>query len=105
MSGAREKVSEDDDTINIDYTDLQPGDDAQDVDLAAAKAQLQPQSYAAQPATTEPVAPARLSAVMSCVAAPFSRDRRQGEPPATTAPSAEIQADSSMARRATPDSC
>jgi len=46
MSGAFEKVSEDEDTINIDYTDLQPGDDAPDADLAAAKAQLQPQSHA-----------------------------------------------------------
>ena len=40
MSGAIEKVSEDEDTINIDYTDLQPGDDAPDGELAHAKSQL-----------------------------------------------------------------
>ncbi len=41
MSGAMEKVSEEDDTINIDYTDLQPGDDAPDGELLALKASLQ----------------------------------------------------------------
>ena len=40
MPGAMEKVSEEEDTINIDYTDLQPGDDAPDADLAQAKAQF-----------------------------------------------------------------
>ena len=47
MPGAMEKVSEEEDTINIDYTDLQPGDDAPDSELAQAKAQF------GQPAATQ----------------------------------------------------
>lgn len=39
MPGAMEKVSEEV-TVNIDYTDLQPGDDAPDSELAQAKAQF-----------------------------------------------------------------
>lgn len=51
MPGANEKVSEEDDTINIDYTDLQPGDDAPDADLAEAKAQFAQPAQAARPAS------------------------------------------------------
>src|SRR5918995_2449166 len=54
MPGAMEKVSEEDDTINIDYTDLQPGDDAPDADLAEAKAQF------AQPTQTARAASANV---------------------------------------------
>ncbi len=47
MSGVFEKVSDEDDTINIDYTDLQPGDDAPDGELQSASLQLQGQAQSA----------------------------------------------------------
>lgn len=50
MSGAIEKVSDEEDTINIDYTDLQPGDDAPDGELASAKAQFTQTSNLQAPA-------------------------------------------------------